>query len=145
MHKLSKRSEDILATCLPEIQKVMKLAISRSAVDFGISHGFRSPEEQNKLFQQGRDGNPGEIVTHKDGYRNKSKHNLMPSHAVDIFCWPREIMYDEKHLCYVAGIVMSCAAELGVKLRWGNNWNNDGLLVCKDPSERFSDMPHFEI
>jgi peptidoglycan L-alanyl-D-glutamate endopeptidase CwlK len=144
MRKFSRKSSEILATCHPDIQRVLNLAITRSAIDFGVSHGERTPEQQFELYQQGRT-KPGQIVTHLDGYKKKSKHNASPSLAVDIFCWPQSIMYDEKHLCYVAGVIMSCAAELNVPLRWGHNWNNDGLLVCKDPSERFSDMPHFEL
>ena len=144
MRKLSEKSNSILSTCHPDIQKVIRLAITRSTVDFGISHGYRTPQEQNNLYQQGRTA-PGNVVTQLDGFKKKSKHNENPSLAVDIYCWPVQIMYDEAHLCYVAGVIMSCAAELGVALKWGNNWNNDGLLVCKDPSEKFSDMPHFEL
>lgn len=143
-HRLSKRSQSILATAHSDLQRVMNLAIQRSCVDFGISHGHRTPEEQNELYQQGRT-KPGNIVTYLDGYTRKSKHNETPSLAVDIFCWPFPIMYDEKHLCYVAGVVLSCAKELGVDITWGHNWNGDGLFVCKDPTERFSDMPHFEL
>ena len=145
MNKLSQNSEDKLSTCDPAIQKVIRLAISRSEIDFGVSHGHRTPQEQNELYKKGRNGVPGPIVTYKDGYTRKSKHNELPSLAVDIFCAPKAIMYDQKHLTYVAGVIMCCAKELGVKLEWGHNWNGNGLLVDSDPNERFSDMPHFQL
>lgn len=57
---------------------------------------YRSPEEQFKLFQQGRrqlvdgswvvdDDSATRTVTGRDGYKDKSTHNSRPSAALD-FC-----------------------------------------------------------
>jgi peptidoglycan L-alanyl-D-glutamate endopeptidase CwlK len=42
---------------------------------------------------------------------------------------------------FFAGIVIGIAAEQGVKLRWGGDWDSDRDL--KD--QIFFDLPHFEI
>lgn len=44
----------------------------------------RTPVEQLELFCQGRLPNrPGPIITWKDGFVNKSRHNMVPSMAFD--------------------------------------------------------------
>ena len=50
-----------------------------------ITHVDRTPVEQLKLFIQGRlPEKPGQIVTFKDGFINRSKHNSIPSRAFDV-------------------------------------------------------------
>jgi peptidoglycan LD-endopeptidase CwlK len=147
---LSNASRTKLETCHPDLQLVIEEAIKYSPVDFGVSHGYRSPQEQNELYQKGRT-TPGDIVTYLDGYNKKSKHNETPSHAVDIYCWPREIMYDAEHLTAIVGVILSTAnrlydeGKITHRLRSGGDWNSNGVFVRKDDSERFVDMPHFEI
>jgi peptidoglycan L-alanyl-D-glutamate endopeptidase CwlK len=149
-HSLSQTSLKRLQTCHPDLQAVILEAIKYSPVDFGVSHGHRTPEEQNELYQKGRT-TPGAIVTFMDGYVKKSKHNENPSKAVDIYCWPTEIMYDMNHLCTVGGVIMATAQRLydegkiKSRIKWGNDWNMNGILVLKDGSEKFIDAPHFEI
>jgi peptidoglycan L-alanyl-D-glutamate endopeptidase CwlK len=41
----------------------------------------------------------------------------------------------------LAGVVTGVAHELGIKIRWGGDWDQDG--EWKD--ERFVDMPHYEL
>lgn len=49
-----------------------------------VTHTFRTPAEQLTLFVQGRlPDHKGPIVTWKDGFVNKSKHNFEPSRAFD--------------------------------------------------------------
>lgn len=149
-YSLSETSQLRLGTCHPDLHLIILEAIKYSPIDFGVSHGHRTPEEQNKLYQQGRT-KPGQIVTYLDGYKKKSKHNESPSLAVDIYCWPRKVMYDMNHLCTVGGVIIATAARLynegriTHKLVWGNDWNKNGILVPKDGSERMIDAPHFEI
>jgi len=124
----------------------MKLAISRSKVDFGISEGYRSVERQNDLYRQGK--------SKIDGLEKKGKHNYNPSMAVDIYAYHsdletrRKIVYDKTHLAYIAGIVQSCAVELYNQeaithnIRWGGNWDSDGIIGL---DQSFDDYPHFEL
>jgi hypothetical protein len=37
------------------------------------------------------------------------------------------------------------ARRLGVRVVWGNDWDDDGVLVGPDPDESFVDAPHFEL
>ena len=156
-YHLSEASLRKLAECHPDLQEVAKEAIKDSEIDFGISHGYRDPDYQFELFKKGRtflDGRwvkTGAVVTYLDGYEKRSKHNFTPSPAFDIFLWPREIMYDSHHLAAVGHHIIATASRLrrmgkiASELRWGNNWNGNGLMVAKDDQEKFVDAPHFEL
>lgn len=142
MYHFSKTSQNRLKTCTSDLQKVFNLAIKRSKVDFGIASGHRPTDEQQRLYAQGRTV-PGPIVTYVDGIKKKSEHNYKPSKATDVYAWVNgRASWDEKHLCYIAGVVMSCAEELGVPLRWGGNWDGDGEIIS---DQQFMDLPHYEI
>lgn len=159
-YAFSLRSLERLRSCHPDLQLIMEEAIKVSPIDFGISHGRRSPEEQHELYQKGRvklnDGtwtiqHKALVVTYRDGYEKKSMHNYTPSRAVDFYCWPAQISYDPMHLSVVGGIIIATANRLfdegrvTHRIKWGNDWNMDGILVEKDPRERFTDLPHFEL
>jgi uncharacterized protein YcbK (DUF882 family) len=45
---------------------------------------FRHPKRQKQLHRKGRFGDNGPIVTTKDGYEKKSKHNVVPCMATDV-------------------------------------------------------------
>ena len=68
--RFGERSLGKLETCHKDLQKIMKLAISRSLIDFGISEGHRSIERQNLLFRQKK--------SKIDGINRKGKHKLQP-------------------------------------------------------------------
>ncbi len=135
MPNFSQRSLDRLATCHDDIQKVMNEAIKH--FDFTVLSGFRSPKEQLELYKQGREFKDGQwvkvgkTVTNVDGVNVKSNHNYSPSRAIDIAPYPidwNNIERFEK----MAVIVMQCAKQLGVELKWGGDW-------------RLRDYPHFEL
>ena len=144
--KFGTRSSQNLDTCHKDLQKIMKLAISRTQVDFGISEGYRSVERQKQLFDEGK--------SKIDGINQKGKHNYNPSLAVDIYAYHpdletrRKLAYDRMTLAYIGGIVDACAAELLEKgetshtIRWGANWDSDGVI---DYDQSFDDFPHFEL
>jgi len=142
MYQFGNTSKQRLASCREEIQQVMKLSIKRSPVDFGIACGHRTVEEQQKLYAQGRT-KTGSIVTYVDGVNKKSQHNINPSNAVDIYGWVNgKATWDEKTLIFLAGIINASADELGIILRWGGNWDNDGEIIT---DQNFLDLPHFEF
>lgn len=77
-----------------------------------------------------------------------SKHNVENdgdlSRAVDIAPWipGRGIDWDNsEHFHYMAGIVLGVAHKLGVKLRWGGDWNRNQF----SGDEKFLDLVHFEL
>ena len=141
-YKFSSTSKERLETCDQSLQDVFNLAIKRSPIDFGVACGERTIEEQKELYRQGRTKS-GNIVTNVDGVKNISKHNHSPSQAVDIYAYFNgKAQWEVKHLCMIAGVVMSCADELGVSIRWGGNWNQNGEIIS---DQNFQDLPHFEI
>lgn len=155
MFKFGKTSISRLDTCHPDLIKIMEHAISFSKVDFSITEGHRSIERQQQLYSIGRttrkDLSP---VTNVDGVNRKSNHNYSPSMAVDIAIYHpeynirKQIIYDFKHLSYVAGVIQATAIILYKKdevkhlVKWGYNWDNDGVLGI---DQSFIDAPHFEL
>lgn len=145
-HKFGTGSQSKLNSCHVDLIKIMELAISRSDIDFGISEGHRSLERQYQLFLEGK--------SQIDGKSRTGKHNSFPSMAVDIFSYHpdtetrRQIVYDKVHLSYIAGVIKTCAQELydngevSHKIRWGANWDSDGII---DYDQAFDDYPHFEL
>lgn len=130
----SQRSLDRLATCDPRLQIIMKEAIKRSPVDFGIAEGHRSDEDQMRYFREGK--------SKCDGVTTKSKHQSNPSKAVDIFGWVDGKMNYEVHvMCFLAGIIICIAKELEIDVRWGGNFDMDSDIL----EQNFNDLPHYEI
>lgn len=101
--------------------------------DFTILETYRSYEQQQALL----DADPPKTTLAP----GQSKHNQRPSLAIDIAPWPID-WNDPKRFIFLAGIMFTCAAEEGVKLRWGGNWDGD-LIIIDDQS--FDDLPHFEL
>ena len=66
----------------------------------------------------------------------------MPSLAGDIYAWVGKASWDKNHLILIAGVILSCADELGTPLRWGGNWDGDGVIIS---DQNFIDLPHFEL
>lgn len=154
-HSFGSSSASKLKTCHQDLQKIFNLVISRSKLDFGISEGHRPVSKQQEYYAIGRTTElHRKPITNVDGVNTKSKHNYEPSLAVDIFIWHNDtktrekIAWDKSHLSYVAGLIDSCAEELynkgevTHKIRWGANWDSDGII---DYDQSFDDFPHFEL
>lgn len=89
---------------------------------------YRSPDEQGRLYKQGRFGNPGPIVTQLDGKNKKSMHNYFPSRALDVcVCVGGKPSWEEK-LYYPLGPI---CRKYG--LEWGGFWT------------KFQDFPHIQL
>jgi peptidoglycan L-alanyl-D-glutamate endopeptidase CwlK len=136
-----------LTTCHQDLQRVMLDAIVRSPVDFSITEGHRSHEQQLRYFLAGKSKLDPRIPEHK----NKAMHLYSPSRACDIAIFvPGKpgLTYDYNHLCVIAGVVFACAADLlnrqqiTHRIRWGGNWDGDGEIIV---DQTFNDLPHFEL
>lgn len=103
--------------------------------DFSVMDGHRTKEYQNKAFKEG----------HSKLQWPKSQHNKLPSMAVDVRPFP----WDEKwgnqvkvnYYYHLAGIFAGVADTMGLKLRWGGDWDSD--LDFTD--QTFNDLGHFEL
>jgi peptidoglycan L-alanyl-D-glutamate endopeptidase CwlK len=118
----------------PVLIKIFKEAIKQSPYDFGIASGYRSTEEQQKLYSYGR-YEPylhKKIVTYADGVNKKSYHQT--GKAVDIYAYiDGKASWDAKYYEPIARHIQNVAQEFGVDLEWGGDWT------------RFKDLPHFQI
>ena len=133
MPRYSTRSKSRLATCDKRLQKVFNEVIKH--VDCSILEGHRSKERQNKLYDEKRT---------KVKYPN-GRHNSNPSKAVDVTPYPVD-WEDRERQTLFAGFVIGIARSMGIKIRWGGNWDmyeEIGRWEVKD--NRFDDFPHFEI
>ncbi|MFY3082047.1 M15 family metallopeptidase [Achromobacter xylosoxidans] len=124
--QLSQRSLSRLGDVHPDLVQVVKLAIQRTAVDFTVVEGLRTPERQRELVVQGASQTQNSYhLKQADGY----------GHAVDLaplvdgaIPWN-----DWAQFRALADTVKACAAELGVPVEWGGDWKT------------FKDGPHFQI
>ena len=128
MAQFSRRSKEKLSTCDSRLQMVFREVIKY--FDCTILEGHRGKERQNQYYLEGRS---------KVQFPN-GKHNSYPSEAVDVMPYPID-WNDIERICYFAGFVMGVANQLGVKLRWGKDWDRDTDLN----DQSFKDGPHFEL
>ena len=120
MPAFSRRSRARLATCHPDLRRVLEAAILDT--DFAVLCGHRTQEEQESAYAAG----------HSRARWGQSKHNSQPSRAVDIAPYP--IAWDDPgRFRSLAEVILHHAHVQGVSLRWGGTFRS---LV---------DMPHFEL
>lgn len=147
MSGLSPKSLDALGTVVPELAKVVLRARATSRIAFEVSQGARTIDQQREYFARGNSKvNPDAYSTPEALYK-AAKHvvgiGAPLSRAVDLFVPGQpDGAYDKHALCYLAGIMDAAASSLGVPIRWGGDFDGDGLLL---EDGTFHDLPHFEI
>lgn len=126
---LGQRSLQRLVGVHPDLVKVVKLAITRTPFDFTVLEGVRTREKQEEYVRKG---------TSKT---MNSRH--LTGHAVDIapLIGGQIPWNDKSKFNTIADLMLACAKELGIAIRWGGDWNENG--DWKD--EKFYDGPHFEL
>lgn len=126
-------SEKILTQIDPELQRLARELIKH--VDFMVREGYRSNEEQQRAFDEKR----------SKALPGQSKHNVQPSRAVHFLPSPLppsdKALTERLEYTYFAGAVKLMAMTLGIKIRWGGDWNNN----WKVGDNRFNDLAHFEL
>jgi peptidoglycan LD-endopeptidase CwlK len=127
MPKLSKTSLTRLSSCDPRLRNVAAAAIEHT--DFIVLCGHRNEKDQNEAFDKGN----------SKLRWPKSKHNKMPSLAMDLAPWPID-WQDLARFKKLMDIVKQEGDRLGVKLRFGWDWNGNGK-----PDDSFKDWPHVEL
>lgn len=135
MHIFGERSTINLASADPRLIRVAKRALSYGVMDFSIIEGHRTPQRQLELYNQGL-----------SQIKEDGKHNAVPSLAIDILPYPANVngvnvWKDKQRFSVLAGLMLAAAAEEGVKLRWGGDWDGDG----NNSDSSFLDLPHFEL
>ena len=124
MPKFGKRSLANLKGVNTKLVNVLNQTIKH--FDFSVIEGLRSLETQKEYIDKG-------VSKTMD-----SKH--LVGRAVDIAPYP--VDYDNiKRFIYLGGFILGVASQLGVKLRWGMDWDMDTYV--KDT--KFIDAGHFEM
>lgn len=131
-YKFSVSSLARLSTCDERLKALVHEALATSPIDFGIACGHRDQIAQEEAFEQKKTK-----VHFPD-----SKHNAKPSRAFDFYpvingvaCWDNAQAFKD-----VAHHILMTADRIGIALRWGGDWNCNGV-----EDEKFVDMPHIEL
>lgn len=125
----------------PDLVRVVKraAAIATAIEDFTVLEGVRTLARQRELYAQGR-STPGQIVTWTMMSNHFRNARTGYGHAVDLAPFPIN-WKDTRRFDQLALVMFRAAALESVKLRWGADWDQDGM-----PRERGeSDSPHFEL
>ena len=128
MASFNEKSHLKLNTCDLRLQRVFHEVIKH--FDCTIVEGHRGKERQNRMVEQRK----------SKAHWPNSKHNTVPSMAVDVTPYPIDWDDRERHTLF-AGYVLATARAMGVDIRWGGDWNRDTHV--RDNS--FDDLVHFEI
>jgi peptidoglycan L-alanyl-D-glutamate endopeptidase CwlK len=119
MFNFSQSSLNKLSTVNPSLQLLAKEVIKISPIDFAITSGIRTKEEQIKLFKEGK--------SKCDGINNISKHQT--GDAMDICpCLNGKLDYTaENDLYFIIGLFYAEAKEMGLKIRVGALWDGESI------------------
>ena len=146
--KLSDRSMGRLEGIEPELIGIVTRAIELTKIDFGVTCGLRSKEEQRKLVETGA------------SQTMKSKH--LEGRAVDVVAYiGSRITWELNVYDDIADAFKQAAEEMDVGIRWGAAWNiydlrgwdktmEDAMNHYVDERRSqgrrpFIDAPHFEL
>lgn len=148
MFELSQRSLSRLEGVDERLVKIVCRAIKITDIDFGVTQGLRTLEEQKELVDKGA------------SQTMKSKH--IDGLAVDLVAYigPR-ISWELNVYDNIADAIKQAATEEGVAVRWGAAWNIPDIREWEGTMEEamnhyidtrraegrrpFIDAPHFEL
>jgi len=135
MPTFGKTSKARLYTCDIRWQNIMNEVIKY--YDCTIITGHRNKEEQNSKY----------MLKQSEVKWPNSKHNSIPSKAVDAAPWPIPKDWGDKEwkertkFYELKAIIFFVAAKQGVKIRFGGDWDRDYDYT----DNNFDDLVHFEI
>lgn len=108
-HRFSQRSIKNLGGVHPALVNVLERALMISAVDFGITQGLRTIEEQKENVAKGA------------SQTMNSRH--LTGHAVDVLAYPDgKASWDWEHYEKINEAVQTAALEHKVPVIWGGSW-----------------------
>lgn len=144
MAKFGAASLAKLDTCHIQLVDVCKFVIPH--YDFTILWGFRGEGPQNEAFANGYSNTPWPLSNHNSMILHADGTEKPESRAVDAAPWhpsrPHIRWDNELEFVYLAGHMKMASAALGVRIRWGGDWDQDKDLY--DVNKPF-DLGHFEL
>ena len=126
MPKFGKRSLEQLNTVHPKLMRVAYEVIK--VYDHSVIWGHRGEVEQNAVFKKG-------LSTLE--WPN-SKHNKLPSVAIDVIPWPKKWGASDREFVELAAHYMRAAKKLDIWIEWG------GFFILRD-GRHFFDAAHFKL
>lgn len=131
MAAFGQKSENNLLGVHPKLVEVCRQAIV--VMDFTVLDGVRTAEEQAANIARGVSWTKNsKHIPQADGF----------SHAVDLAPSATGIDWkDTEMFCVLAGVMLASAKAVGVRLRWGGDWDQD----MSTSDERKRDYGHFEV
>ncbi len=127
MPRFGKTSTKRLEEAELDLQMILSEAIKH--FDFSIVWTHRGMEAQNRAYKEGNSQKQWPT----------SKHNSLPSYAVDIVPYPEGYEASYAQFYEMATYVFAAAAILEVPIRWGGHWEN---YTQRGKMDR--DWAHFE-
>jgi len=151
--RLSQRSLDRLDGVHPDMAAVVERAIQLTDVDFGVTQGVRTLDEQKANVAAGR------------SQTMRSKHLLQDdgfSHAVDVVAYVgSDVSWELNLYDNICDAFKKAAEEVGCSIKWGAAWSEgdirsypgsaeDAMMAYVDLRRSqgrrpFIDAPHFEL
>ncbi len=145
---LSERSLSRLEGVNDRLSKVVKSAIDYTKIDFGVTCGLRTVEEQKELVESGA------------SQTMNSKH--LDGNAVDLVAYiGPKISWELNVYDDVAEAIKTAAMEHDLSIRWGAAWHVEDIrewhgtmeelmlayidLRRRQGKRPFIDAPHFEV
>ncbi len=132
MPYFGKESLKELSTCDIKLKLIFNEVIRN--FDCSVIQGLRGKQEQDEYFRIGKSK-----VKWPTGKHNSAIKNGLSS-AADVAPYPIN-WNDRERFYYFAGYVKGKADLLGVKIRWGGDWDSDNDLH----DQTFMDLVHFEL
>lgn len=124
MNKISKRSIKNIQGIDPRLSLIIGMILARGKVDFTLTSGLRTLEDQQKAFKGG--------YSKCDGINKKSKHQL--GRAIDFIPYPFDNDWNNIEQFKKIGEELKVVAKhLGFKCSYGGDWKS------------FKDYPHFQL
>ena len=118
--KFSKRSLRELEGIHPDLRKVVDLTLAITDIDFIITDGLRTKEEQKILIAKGA------------SKTMKSRH--LTGHAVDFVAYKNgTVSYNFSDMKTIGEAFKQAGKRLGIAIEWGGDWKT------------FVDTPHVEL
>lgn len=128
MPTFSAASFSRLAGAHPLLRRVMSEAIKH--YDFTVLDSQRGRAAQEKAFRAGN----------SKAHFGQSAHNWAPAIALDVAPFPID-WNDRQRFIDLSKVILPIARDMKVPLRWGGDWNMNGVLT----DEHLSDLPHYEL
>lgn len=132
-----KKSVECMKDLSPVLCRVLNRALGYGIVDMAIAQTIRGQYEQDTYYSMGLS---------QVKWPN-SKHNVSGdqkyARAVDIFPWVNGgTSTNQLHVAVMIGVLMAAAAEEGIAVRSGSNWNGNEVFFT---DETWIDGFHLEL